>query len=130
MKLFIIGNGFDLAHKLPTSYKHFQSYLKTIYPKALHTSPTFNISSTFMPDGSEVYDDNEVIAFLMDVISKAEEDRENWCNIEQRLGYLDFDDYFDDMSYLDDEDDQGFNERHRAYNHEEICILSLGWSSS
>ncbi|MFJ5791037.1 bacteriophage abortive infection AbiH family protein [Lysinibacillus sp. NPDC093197] len=120
MNLFIIGNGFDLAHELPTSYKHFHSYLKTMYPKALETSPSFNISSTLMPDGSEVYDDDEVVAFLMDVISKAEEDGDHWCNIEQSLGYLDFDDYLDDMSYLYDEDDENFNEWHMAYNHEDV----------
>lgn len=34
-KLFILGNGFDLAHKLPTSYEHFiTDYLK----QALHSA--------------------------------------------------------------------------------------------
>ena len=28
MKLFIIGNGFDLAHRLPTQYWDFRTYLK------------------------------------------------------------------------------------------------------
>ncbi|WP_078181995.1 AbiH family protein [Bacillus cereus] len=26
-KLFVLGNGFDLDHKLPTSYEHFHQYL-------------------------------------------------------------------------------------------------------
>ena len=26
-KLFIIGNGFDLNHNLPTKYQHFKEYL-------------------------------------------------------------------------------------------------------
>lgn len=30
MKLYIIGNGFDLAHKLPTQYWNFRSYLERI----------------------------------------------------------------------------------------------------
>lgn len=30
MKLFIIGNGFDIAHRLPTKYIHFRDYLEKI----------------------------------------------------------------------------------------------------
>ena len=27
MRLYIIGNGFDIRHGLPTGYKHFKSYV-------------------------------------------------------------------------------------------------------
>ena len=30
--LFIIGNGFDLAHGLPTAYKIFRRYILNQYP--------------------------------------------------------------------------------------------------
>jgi hypothetical protein len=30
MNILIIGNGFDLAHKLPTSYKEFLKFIKQI----------------------------------------------------------------------------------------------------
>lgn len=33
-KLFIIGNGFDISHGLPTRYCDFQTYLKKEYPEA------------------------------------------------------------------------------------------------
>lgn len=120
MNLFIIGNGFDLAHSLPTSYENFHTYLKITYPKALQTSPSFSISSTTIPNGSEVYNDDEVVAFLLEVISRAEVDGDNWCNIEQSLGQLDFEEYFDEMSYLYDENDEDFNEWHMAYNYEDV----------
>ena len=29
-KLFIIGNGFDIAHKIESSYEHFKRYLITL----------------------------------------------------------------------------------------------------
>jgi hypothetical protein len=29
--LFIIGNGFDIAHGLPTKYKHFRQFLVDVY---------------------------------------------------------------------------------------------------
>jgi len=35
MRLFIIGNGFDIAHNLPTRYWDFRTYLKTNYPDFL-----------------------------------------------------------------------------------------------
>lgn len=36
IKLFIIGNGFDRAHRLPTSYWDFRAYLETHYWEFLH----------------------------------------------------------------------------------------------
>ena len=35
MKLFIIGNGFDIGHKLQTKYWHFRTYLENRYPDFL-----------------------------------------------------------------------------------------------
>ena len=35
MKLYIIGNGFDLAHNLPTAYWDFRTYLEKVYPDFL-----------------------------------------------------------------------------------------------
>ncbi|MBZ5482421.1 hypothetical protein JGU65_24865 [Bacillus sp. T_4] len=37
---------------------------------------------------------DEVVAFLIDVISSVEKDGENWCDIENSLGNLNFDSYF------------------------------------
>lgn len=37
MKLYIIGNGFDLAHKLPTEYWNFRTYLESFYPDFLNS---------------------------------------------------------------------------------------------
>ncbi|WP_339262793.1 bacteriophage abortive infection AbiH family protein [Lysinibacillus sp. FSL K6-3209] len=117
--LFILGNGFDLAHELPTKYKDFHKYLKTNYPKALKINPSFNIESTIMPDGEEVFDKDEVVAFIMDVISMTEGEGNDWRNIENSLGKLDFNKYFDDLSLLFDEDDD--KELFRmAYRHEDI----------
>ena len=36
MKLFIIGNGFDRGHGLPTSYWDFRTYLVNLYPEFLY----------------------------------------------------------------------------------------------
>ena len=120
MNLFIVGNGFDLAHGRLTAYSDFHEYLKVTYPEALHIEPSFNISSITLPDGSELYEQNEVVAFIIDVISRAETDGDNWCDIENSLGMLDYDNYYDDMSYLYDEDDISFNPFHMAYDYEDV----------
>ena len=36
MKLFIIGNGFDRGHGLPTGYWDFRTYLENLYPEFLY----------------------------------------------------------------------------------------------
>ncbi|MCV9901350.1 bacteriophage abortive infection AbiH family protein [Exiguobacterium sp. N5] len=120
MNLFIVGNGFDLAHGRHTEYSDFHEYLKITYPEALHIEPSFNFSSTTLPDGSELYEQSEVVAFIMDVISRAEADGENWCDIENSLGMLDYANYYDDMSNLFDEDDKKYNPFHMAYNYEDV----------
>ena len=38
MKILIIGNGFDLAHKLPTSYKDFLNVCDGPWPPAARPS--------------------------------------------------------------------------------------------
>jgi len=35
MKLFIIGNGFDLCHYLPSSYGNFKAFMKEREPELL-----------------------------------------------------------------------------------------------
>lgn len=120
-KLFIIGNGFDISHGLPTKYSDFQNYLKNTYPDASEENAIVPASSV-MPDGDEVYDDNEVVSFLLKVITEAEASGENWNNLETTLGKLEFNDYFDD--YPDDESDD--NEWHWAYNNEDIAVNICG----
>ncbi len=52
-RLFIIGNGFDRAHNLPTSYWDFRKYIMTRYPDA--ESHYFIPECTLMPKGNEEY---------------------------------------------------------------------------
>ncbi|OQD35991.1 bacteriophage abortive infection AbiH family protein [Bacillus toyonensis] len=117
--LFIIGNGFDLSHALPTMYKDFYKYLIENYPNAIDTVVTFNIDGSSMPDGSIKFDKDEVVAFLIDLISRAERNGDDWCDIETSLGRLDYDQYFDEMSYLYDDGDD-LNEFKMANIYEDV----------
>ncbi len=69
--LFIIGNGFDLANGLNTSYEDFHQYLIDNYPNASDDSMLVPWSTT-MPDGSEKYSTDEVVGLIMKVINEAD----------------------------------------------------------
>lgn len=111
--IFIIGNGFDVAHGLKTSYEEFHKYLINEYPNDYDSSVPVPWS-TIMPDGSEEYDTDEVLKVIMKVINEAE--GQLWSNLEHSLGLLDLCEFFDD--YSDDNDD---NEWHEVYNNEDIA---------
>ena len=87
MKLFIIGNGFDLAHGLKTSYEDFRAYLQEEYPEA--DADEFVMPDVYtMPDGGEAIDDEDAVSFLLRIISVTEGDK--WKDVETTLGLLDF----------------------------------------
>lgn len=120
-KLFIIGNGFDVAHKLPTKYSDFQNYLKENYPDA---SDEYLIvpESFIMLDGGEGYNDDEVVGFLLKIITETEDIGEAWSDLENTLGYLNFDECFDDWNTYDDDD----NEWHKVYINEDTAANVSG----
>ncbi|PGW35161.1 bacteriophage abortive infection AbiH family protein [Bacillus thuringiensis] len=102
-KLFILGNGFDRAHQLPTSYEHFREYLIENYPKACGLKPTYNVSIKDMPDGGVGVDNNEAVAFIINAINNVE--GEEWWNVESSLAHLPLEEYLSDLEDLFDLDD-------------------------
>lgn len=123
-KLFIIGNGFDLAHKLPTSYGDFKNYLISEYPESQDIIIGMDFSPTQMPDGDLKYDDNEIVSLLVKSISEVNYEDIMWQEFEEYLGALDFREYFDDISsiYHSQSDPNLF---HEAYGHEDFGQILL-----
>lgn len=121
-KLFIIGNGFDRAHRLPTSYQDFHQFLQKEYPGAVEESAVVP-SCSMGHDGEEIYDEDEVVGYLMNLISRTE--GPCWSDLERSLGQLDFD---DDFSYLPEvlDHDGDRNLFHEAYNNEEQAATLAG----
>ena len=115
--LFIIGNGFDIAHGLPTTYEDFHRFLLDEYPNTDQDSLV--IPETFtMPDGSDGFSNCEdLISFYLKIITDAEPYGDKWSDIENSLGFINFEDFLDDWS--DDEDD---NECHGVYKNEYKAI--------
>ncbi|MGY5341096.1 bacteriophage abortive infection AbiH family protein [Paenibacillus glucanolyticus] len=118
--LFIIGNGFDLAHGMKTSYEDFRQYLKGNYPDASFKG--YVPEGKMMPNGGMSYNDIDTIGFLMEVISNAEPDGEQWSDLETSIGFLDLDEYLDDWSD-DDEDD---NDWHKVYRNQDVASNLAG----
>ena len=71
MKLYIIGNGFDLYHSLKTSFKDFRTFM-------------------MLKDNSIIRNWEEIISIELD---------ENWSNIEQSFEYVDYDELVNKCSY-------------------------------
>ena len=86
-KLFIIGNGFDLASGLKTSYKDFREYMCSTY------KPTDEFSDK-MPksESSEIitkHDEKDMGKFLYHMINNTCK-KDNWSDFEEALGKLNF----------------------------------------
>ncbi|WP_332834213.1 bacteriophage abortive infection AbiH family protein [Clostridium perfringens] len=107
-KLFIIGNGFDLAHEIKSSYEDFHEYLNENF----QNKEIYILDRQYDSDGNPIYDENEKVSFIKNLICNAEGKGKKWSNLEESLGYLiqkslnsnnigygdfDLDDYFDEI---------------------------------
>ncbi|WP_312151027.1 bacteriophage abortive infection AbiH family protein [Paenibacillus odorifer] len=122
--VFIIGNGFDLAHEIKTSYEDFHQDLKENYPDASFKG--YVPEAKMMPDGDMSYGAIDTVGFLIKVISEAElesEGGEKWSDLETSLslGRLSLNEYLDD--WVDDDDD---NEWHKVQRNENVAINLVG----
>ena len=108
-KLFVIGNGFDLAHYLGTSYENFKKYIVDEYLDGKYKEEVPDvISLEEISDGEEVLDEKKA-KFILDIISMAEGEGKKWGNVESSLGELDYGSVLDPI-YDTFEDGDGANE--------------------
>lgn len=91
--LFIIGNGFDLAHKMKTSFNDFRDYLYSNYPDVFDNI-LYVPESITDPSGEDLQSEDEVaglIAYLLNMVApidKTNKSRSDWKEIEKFLGEL------------------------------------------
>lgn len=115
-RLFIIGNGFDMAHGIPTKYSDFRDYLHKTYPNASEED-AFVPECTIGHHGEAVFDDDQVVGYLLMLLSRNIE--KDWKDFEASLGRLDFDDDYDMLPEVFDRDGDR-NLWHEAYNNEDL----------
>lgn len=126
MNTFIIGNGFDIAHDMPTSYDCFHDYLIDKFP---------NMKSDYMyvpmpitaPDGDIIIDETDAASLLCHLINNVCGD--NWSDFENALGKIDLLECFDDLYEVYDKDGDR-NLWHEAYNNEDrasdlYCVIPM-----
>ena len=117
-KLFVIGNGFDLAHGLKTSYLNFKEF---VYQQSCNSQVDIELdklseirnisfydfeipSSTTGNHGEELYNDREVAKKYYELISLIVEDKKDWRDFENSLAKISNIE-FELNSFYDDEGD-------------------------
>ncbi|MFW3479692.1 bacteriophage abortive infection AbiH family protein [Aerococcus urinaeequi] len=102
-KLFIIGNGFDIAHNIKTTYTDFKTYLVNTYPEYSRYPMTMD-SQIFWDEMRLDTAWEYYVRFLIDTINKVEsndsltvnKDNIQWNDYESSLGKLDLSEYLYD----------------------------------
>ena len=96
-KLIIIGNGFDLAHNIPTSYNDFRKYLIDNYPSAYRNRDR-------IIDIDKI-NDKKLIAVELMMYALDHTNGENWANFESSLSIINFQDKFPRHEHREDPDE-------------------------
>lgn len=97
--LFIIGNGFDKAHGLPTSYEDFHQFIRNNCKDMPYIGVVEQICKEpeSIIDGMIVYEPIEYLDFFQMIIDQTE--GPDWRNFEIALGQLDFSECLMDFGY-------------------------------
>lgn len=101
--LFIIGNGFDLAHGLPTAYKNFRRYILNQYPDV----EIFKDTSINLDDYEQLPADEfaaEILVYAMDHAAGTE-----WGDFEDALSRINFFHKFPRPTEYDQHDSAEYN---------------------
>ncbi len=91
--LFIIGNGFDIAHNLQTRYVDFKKFLIEKYEIDKNISlctPEIHIGN----HGEEIVDSEIIVSLFCRLLSEAKID-DKWSDFEEKLGQICYDEFFD-----------------------------------
>lgn len=119
-RLFIIGNGFDRAHKMKTEYSHFREFLKDKYDLKKQEEVPDIPDSNMLPDGSEKVDTIEAVRLVGWLLIWCRRIGKNWCCFEDALAFLDFDAVMNENTIFCDDTDNLFKEAENyemyAYN--------------
>ncbi len=97
--LFIIGNGFDISHKMKTKYTDFRKFLIRNY---LHKKVLNNFYYEIPYANQEgIYDEEDCVRTIINILDATEPKYDEWNEIETSLGNLDYGIFLDDYGLYD-----------------------------
>lgn len=82
--LFILGNGFDIAHGIKTQYSEFRKYILSLYPDSFDMRDEI----VYLEDFWNIEAGEFAAEILMHAMDKS--CGENWSNFEEALAYVNF----------------------------------------
>ena len=127
-KLFIIGNGFDIAHDMKTTYKDFRNWFNNKLVKSSNEELTFE--DLVSPDiNRKNWSDDDIeykviLGLLDDACNSIEKDTRNyeWNNLECNLANVDF------SSWLNIEDDNIKSIENKTNREKNNILLSINFT--
>ena len=111
-KLFIIGNGFDLSHKMLTEYKDFRTYVMKEYGLPEPQEEVPDIPDSFLlPDGGEGVDTQDAMHLALWLLTWCNGKKDcKWKKFESNLAKLDYAIVMNDNTIFCGDKDNPFRE--------------------
>ena len=107
--LFVIGNGFDIAHGIPSKYSDFRKYIVKNYPEALQNRD----EKVYLHDFFDIPFEELAAEFLLFAMDKIQ--GENWENFEDALAHITVDEKFPEPNHKQDETEEEDNALMKDY---------------
>lgn len=90
-KILVLGNGFDLAHGLPTSYRDFLEYCKSIYSIGIECMIDIELDEILIKTDIEIFKNissNIWFKYLKTIYNKNKMRGENWIDFESEISFI------------------------------------------
>lgn len=150
--LFIIGNGFDIAHGIPTKYTDFQKYIRSLYMTKELIDKSFSSTMSWRYDVPRTknllghFDENnhlvmnDVLGFIDYCLSRSQNPgmpynfyiNSDWWSVEEFLGKVDIGEFFrddpDEVLYNPQKADKEFLLYDIAECFKYVEILASSWA--
>lgn len=107
--LFIAGNGFDIAHGIPSRYSEFRNYIIRNYPNALKRRE----EKIYLEDFNYLNSEEFAAEILLSTMDKV--DGNDWQNFEAALAHIDFGSKFPLPNHMHDETQEEDNALMKNY---------------
>ncbi len=107
--LFILGNGFDIAHGIKTQYSEFRKFVLSLYPESFD----FRDEIVYLEDFENIESGEFAAEILLHAMDKSCGD--NWSNFEEALAHVNFNSKLPFANHKENETDEEDRELMKDY---------------